>query len=206
MSVCPVGRYLQHSTVSSFQYGTRSGPVDLATRGLRTGGSPSQRGRVPDSAPAPRRHSPSIYILMQSSYIRLLALLAAALPTSALTLSRAAALRGAAGCLLLPPKAAIAADATAVAQTLEQLKVARSQLDACDGYIKDGSWDSVRTVVKTQPLQNVKNIVTKYIADVGESAEDLVIPREDFVQALQLLDMNVYNNKCAPLRHGEQFE
>ena len=137
-----------------------------------------------------------------AQFARSLALLAAVQPTSALRLSRAAALRSTAACaatgyLPLPWNAAIAADTNAVAETLEQLKIARSQLDPCEGYIKEGSWDSVRTVVKTQPLQNVKNLVTKYIADVGESAEDLVIPREDFVQALQLLDMNVYNNKCA---------
>ena len=74
------------------------------------------------------------------------------------------------------------------------LKEARAQLEPCAAQIADSNWDSVRTVVKTSPLANVKSLVTRYIAETGEAAEDLVVPREDVVQALQLLDMNVYNN------------
>ena len=90
------------------------------------------------------------------------------------------------------------------AETLSLLKQARSQLDPCDAFIDDGAWDSVRTTVKTAPLQNVKNLVTQYIAELAsDSAEDLVVPREDFVQALQLLDMNVYNNVFVGEQNGQ---
>ena len=128
---------------------------------------------------------------------------AAALTTAS---SRAAVLRGVAAALttLTPLTATAAADADAAARSLELLKQARAQLEPCDELIDSGAWDSVRTVVKTAPLQNVKNIVTSYIDQSGsEAAEDLVMPREDFVQALQLLDMNVYNNNFVGEQNGQ---
>lgn len=136
------------------------------------------------------------------------------LPTSALVLlslvhgtaalelvvSRAAFVRTAAAAAIALPTAANAASA----DTLALLKQARTQLEPCDDYIADGQWDTVRTTVKTAPLQNVKNLVTTYIKQLGtDEAEDLVLPREDFVQALQLLDMNVYNNVFVGEQNGQ---
>lgn len=92
------------------------------------------------------------------------------------------------------PSSASAADAAAAQVTRELLKQAREQLEPCAGQIADGNWDGVRNVVKTQPLASAKNLITKYIGEAGEAAEDLVVPRQDVVQALQLLDMAVYNN------------
>ena len=92
--------------------------------------------------------------------------------------------------VLLPPTAVLAS----TSETRAMLKEAREQLDPCEGYINDGSWDGVRNVVKTAPLANVKNLLTKYINEKGEEAEDLVVTREDLVQALSMLDMTVYNN------------
>jgi hypothetical protein len=95
------------------------------------------------------------------------------------------------------------ASAAESAQTLALLKEARAQLDACDGLIADGSWDMVRTVVKTPPLVNAKNLITEYIKVSGEAAEDLVVPRQELVQSLQLLDMNVYNNVFVGEQNGQ---
>jgi len=92
--------------------------------------------------------------------------------------------------LLLAQQGASAVDS----ETIALLKQARAQLEPCAGLIEAGSWDGVRTVVKTAPLQNANKLITKYISESGEAAEDLVIPREDLVQALQFLDMTVYNN------------
>lgn len=75
-------------------------------------------------------------------------------------LSRRSCLLSAAGVAAIPLAGASAADS---AQTLALLKEARAQLDACDGLIADGSWDMVRTVVKTPPLVNAKNLITTYI-------------------------------------------
>ena len=78
--------------------------------------------------------------------------------TPIVPLSRRSCLSAAA--LAAIPLAASAADS---AQTLALLKEARAQLDACDGLIAAGSWDMVRTVVKTPPLVNAKNLITTYI-------------------------------------------
>ena len=99
--------------------------------------------------------------------------------------------------------AAVALPANADDSTMALIKEARSQLEPCEGLIVDGSWDGVRNVVKTAPLANVKNLVTKYIGEAGETAEDLVVPREDVVQALQLLDMAVYNNVFTSEQNGQ---
>jgi len=109
--------------------------------------------------------------------------------------TRAAVLRSAAASLAavhIPP--AFAADAAAAERTRALLLQARAQLEQLPAQIAEGNWDGVRTVVKTAPLANVKALVTRYISEAGEAAEDLVVPREDCVQALSLLDMNVYNN------------
>lgn len=86
---------------------------------------------------------------------------------------------------------------------LELIKQARAQLEPCATLIDEGSWDGVRTVVKTAPLVNAKNLITQYIEEVGEQAEDLVGPREDLVQALQMLDMSVYNNNFIGEQNGQ---
>ena len=78
--------------------------------------------------------------------------------TPIVPLSRRSCLSAAA--LAAIPLAASAADS---AQTLALLKEARAQLDACDDLIAAGSWDTVRTVVKTPPLANAKNLITTYI-------------------------------------------
>ena len=49
----------------------------------------------------------------------------------------------------------------------------------------------------------VKNLITKYISEGGEAAEDLVIPREDLVNAILQLDMNVYNNVFVNEQNGQ---
>lgn len=69
--------------------------------------------------------------------------------------------------------------------------------------ITEGSWDAVRNVVKTLPLANSKNLITAYIEASGEKYEDLVVPRQDLVQSLQLLDMNVYNNVFIGEQNGQ---
>uniref|UniRef100_A0A7S0NUS4 Uncharacterized protein n=1 Tax=Calcidiscus leptoporus TaxID=127549 RepID=A0A7S0NUS4_9EUKA len=88
-------------------------------------------------------------------------------------------------------------------ETYELLLRARSQLEPCSSLIIEGSWDRVRTIVKTAPLQNVKNIATKRMGELGEAGEDLVVPREAFVQALQMLDMGVYNNNFVSEQNGQ---
>jgi len=118
--------------------------------------------------------------------------------TPIVPLSRRSCLSAAA--LAAIPLAASAADS---AQTLALLKEARAQLDACDDLIAAGSWDTVRTVVKTPPLANAKNLITTYIKASGEAAEDLVVPRQELVQSLQLLDMNVYNNVFVGEQNGQ---
>jgi hypothetical protein len=101
----------------------------------------------------------------------------------------------------LPP--AWAADIDAAKRTRDLLKEARAQLEPCAALIADGQWDGVRTAVKTAPLANAKNLITRYIGEAGEKAEDLVVPREDLVQALQLLDMAVYNNVFTSEQNGQ---
>eukprot|EP00322_Chrysochromulina_rotalis_P006418 CAMPEP_0115863506 /NCGR_PEP_ID=MMETSP0287-20121206/18723_1 /TAXON_ID=412157 /ORGANISM="Chrysochromulina rotalis, Strain UIO044" /LENGTH=266 /DNA_ID=CAMNT_0003317953 /DNA_START=22 /DNA_END=823 /DNA_ORIENTATION=+ len=87
--------------------------------------------------------------------------------------------------------------------TLDQLKVARAQLEPCAVLIDEGAWDTVRNVVKTAPLQNTKVLITKFISEAGDDrAEDLVVEREDLVQALQFLDMSVYNNVFVGEQNG----
>ena len=131
-------------------------------------------------------------VVSRAAFVRTAAAAAIALPTAA-----AIALPTAAN-------AASSVDAAAAADTLALLKQARTQLEPCADYIADGQWDTVRTTVKTAPLQNVKNLVTTYIKQLGtDEAEDLVLPREDFVQALQLLDMNVYNNVFVGEQNGQ---
>lgn len=107
----------------------------------------------------------------------------------------------AAGLTLSP--AAIATDRESAASTRNLLKEARAQLEPCANLIAESNWDGVRNVVKTSPLVNVPKLVTRYISEVGEAAEDLVVPREDFVQAIQLLDMNVYNNVFINEQNGQ---
>ena len=80
--------------------------------------------------------------------------------TPIVPLSRRSCLSAAAALAAIPFSAASAADS---AQTLALLKEARAQLDACDGLIADGNWDTVRTIVKTPPLANAKNLITTYI-------------------------------------------
>ena len=108
--------------------------------------------------------------------------------------TRRAALGTATAAFVLPLPHACAADATAAAATQALLREARAQLEPCAQAIADGNWDGVRTVVKTAPLANSKNLITRYIEEAGDAADDLVVPREDLVQAMQLLDMAVYNN------------
>lgn len=120
------------------------------------------------------------------------------------TIAAAARLRGGAvsrACAVRTATAAAAAmvrlpasAADPATETRALLAEARRQLDPCQAQIADGSWDAVRTVVKTAPLASVPKLVMRYIAEQGEAAEELVVPRQDFVQALQLLDMGVYNN------------
>mmetsp|Transcript_19648 Transcript_19648/g.61687 ORF Transcript_19648/g.61687 Transcript_19648/m.61687 type:complete len:305 (+) Transcript_19648:3-917(+) len=120
------------------------------------------------------------------------------------TIAAAARLRGGAVSRACAVRTATAAAAVMVRlpasaadpamETRALLAEARRQLDPCQAQIADGSWDAVRTVVKTAPLASVPKLVTRYISEQGEAAEELVVPRQDFVQALQLLDMGVYNN------------
>ena len=131
---------------------------------------------------------------------RALLVLACCGPCGALRPPVAMSRRAFAGAALVVPLAASAADP---AETLALLKEARAQLDACDGMITEGSWDAVRNVVKTLPLANSKNLITAYIEASGEKYEDLVVPRQDLVQSLQLLDMNVYNNVFIGEQNGQ---
>ena len=110
---------------------------------------------------------------MMSIIMGLLLLIAdgGALRVEPLRVSRRAALSAVATAHVLLPPAAVQASA---AETRAMLKEARAQLDPCEGYINDGSWDGVRNAVKTAPLANVKNLLTKYIKEKGEEAEDLV--------------------------------
>ena len=115
------------------------------------------------------------------------ALLAASCAACALRVPccRRAAVATGIGVALTPP------EAVAAAQTLQLIKDARAQLDVVPNQIADSNWDAVRNVVKTAPLANVKSIISRYISESGESAADLVMPREDLVQALTFLDMTV---------------
>jgi len=136
---------------------------------------------------------------MLTSRIVLLLLVITAPTTRCLRLSRSNMLRSAASCVgVAAAPSAFASvgtvDVEAAAKTLKLLKDAREQLEPCSQQIADGNWDGVRTAIKTAPLANAKALVTQYIEQSGEAAEDLVVPREDFVQAVQLLDMGVYNN------------
>ena len=128
---------------------------------------------------------------------RSLLILAACSTTHAGPLSRAAVVRSTAATFgfSLPMRASAHAGIhtfslslvdAASASTVALLKEARQQLEPCASMIRDGSWDGVRTVVKTAPLASVKKIITQYITERGEAAEDLVIPREDLVQSLQV--------------------
>ena len=133
----------------------------------------------------------------------LASLIVAWLPEQALlTRSQAVRYACAAAGLALPHLAA-AADTAAAQKTRALLIEARAQLDPCANQIADGNWDGVRTVIKTAPLANVKNTVTRYIEEAGDAAEDLVVPREDFVQAIAQLDMNVYNNVFINEQNGQ---
>jgi len=89
------------------------------------------------------------------------------------------------------------------ATTKDLLKAARGQLEPCSAQIAAGSWDEVRTAIKTAPLANAKGLVTRFIDESGSAADDLVVPREDLVQALQLLDMGVYNNVFTSEQNGQ---
>ncbi len=83
----------------------------------------------------------------------------------------------------------------AAAETLAQLREAREQLEPVSGLIAQSDWDGVRNVVKRAPLANVKALIMTYIDELGtDDADELLEPREEFVQALQLLDTFVYNN------------
>lgn len=86
---------------------------------------------------------------------------------------------------------------------LELIKQARAQLEPCAQLIEEGAWDGVRTVVKTAPLANAKSLITDYISEMGDAYEDLVVPREDLVQSLQMLDMSVYNNNFIGEHNGQ---
>ena len=150
------------------------------------------------ATPMASRASPSWWLLS-------LFLLLITTPAHGLRISctRANAVQIAAAAALFPHSAARAADAEAAAATMALLKEARSQLEPCAQQIADGNWDGVRNVVKTAPLANTKNLVTKYIGEAGEMAEDLVIPREDFVNAAAQLDMAVYNNVFIGEQNGQ---
>ena len=112
---------------------------------------------------------------------------------AAVQVPRSTFIRGAAAGLIasrLPP--AFAAESES--ESLAKLRVARQQLEPCASMISAGSWDGVRTVIKSAPLASSKALVSSLIRDyssLGTDADDLVVPREDLVQALQLLDMAV---------------
>ena len=97
---------------------------------------------------------------------------------------------------------ATALPAYADGDTLSLLKEARKQLEPCADKIADGDWDGVRNAVKTLPLGNAKNLISKYIDEGGDAFGDLVVPREDLVQALQMMDMAVYNNIFTTEQNG----
>ena len=119
---------------------------------------------------------------------------ACALKVPASSCTRAFAIRSAAVAAAGAVLPVSSTDPEAAKQTLALLKEARAQLEPCAGQISEGNWDGVRNVVKTAPLASAKNLVTRFIDEAGEAADDLVVPREDLVQALQFLDMSVYNN------------
>ena len=151
------------------------------------------------ATPMASRASPSWWLL--SLFLLLITTPAHGLRIFSCT--RANAVQIAAAAALFPHSAARAADAKAASATMALLKEARSQLEPCAQQIADGNWDGVRNVVKTAPLANTKNLVTKYIGEAGEMAEDLVIPREDFVNAAAQLDMAVYNNVFIGEQNGQ---
>jgi len=102
--------------------------------------------------------------------------------------------------VLLPHAASAAAG-----DALGLLKEAKTQLEPISSMIEDGNWDGVRNVLKTAPLRNVKNLAKAYVDESG--FDELMGPREDFVQAAQFLDTFVYNNifiseQNAPGRKG----
>lgn len=103
----------------------------------------------------------------------------------------------------LAASAAAAPEGDAAPSTQGLLRQARSQLDPCAQLIDDGNWDGVRTVVKTPPLANVRALSTKLADELGEAGEDIVVSREDCVQALQMLDTFVYNNNFINEQNGQ---
>lgn len=98
------------------------------------------------------------------------------------TIAAAARLRGGAvsrACAVRTATAAAAAmvrlpasAADPATETRALLAEARRQLDPCQAQIADGSWDAVRTVVKTAPLASVPKLVTRYIAEQGAAAAE----------------------------------
>ena len=70
--------------------------------------------------------------------------------------------------------------------------------------IEGKNWDGVRNVVKTPPLANVKALIKTYAKELGDAGDDLMAPREDFVQAVQFLDTFVYNNIFISEQNGVQ--
>ena len=104
---------------------------------------------------------------------------------SALRVDRISVLRSA--CVLSVSLPMQATRATEDARTA--LQQARAQLGPVEEQIADGNWDGVRNVIKTAPLANSKNLISAFISERGETAEDLVVTREDLVQSLAMLDM-----------------
>ena len=106
----------------------------------------------------------------------------------ACTLTRTCVLRTAAAALFVEPLVAPSA-AQADSEALSLLKQARAQLDPCKAMIENKDWDGVRTAVKTAPLAKAKALVKTYADELGDDGVDLMGPREDFVQAVQFLDV-----------------
>eukprot|EP00752_Nemacystus_decipiens_P008766 g7822.t3 len=87
----------------------------------------------------------------------------------------------------------------AAARTKEELvqllSDARKQLDPVDQMIDDARWDSIRTIIKTSPLSDVKNVIAELARQSDDDESALLLGlRQDVLDHVQYLDSFSYNN------------
>jgi hypothetical protein len=102
-----------------------------------------------------------------------------------------------------------AAEVTPVDGIMQQVKLARTQLDIVPSYIQAEQWDKVRAVLITSPVSDFwtksssstsPSLLLQLSELVDEEHElDILDLRQDLLNHLRYLDMAVYNNVFNPI-------
>lgn len=91
-----------------------------------------------------------------------------------------------------------AADSSAASSLLEDLKTSRSKLEAIPELLKNEEWDSVRTILKTPPVNYLWNMgdSTNTVLKLAKATDEfeLIDLKDELAYSLQMTDQFSYDN------------